>query len=192
VPGGQGRTTTRTTYRFTLTEAAHHDERMTWVNTLTKQASAQTVRNAHARLHKALVVAVRQRYIAHNVADDIELPSARPPAIRPLSRAQTRKLLAQATCVRQATLYRLAVNMGMRQGELLGLTWDAIDWEAGTLRVDRQLKRVPGEEGKRSFVLQPPRPGRVSGRAGLVIGTLARAARLERATNGLEDRCSIH
>jgi integrase len=125
-----------------------------WINTLAKRVSAQTVRNAHARLHKALVVAVRQRDVVRNVADDVELPSARPPTIQPLDLAQTRAFLAITEGHRLTVLYRLAVNLGMRQAELLGLTWDAIDWQAGTLRVDRQLKRVAGEDDVRSFVLQ--------------------------------------
>jgi integrase len=35
----------------------------------------------------------------------------------------------------------LAIATGLRQGELLGLTWADIDWTAGTLRVERQLLR---------------------------------------------------
>lgn len=126
----------------------------TWVNALSRKVSAQTVRNAHARLHKALVVAVRQRYIARNIADDVELPAVRTSPITPLSLEQTCALLAQVNGQRLSALYRLAVNLGMRQGELLGLTWDAISFETATLRVDRQLKRVRNSEGVRGFVLQ--------------------------------------
>lgn len=125
-----------------------------WVNALSTKVAPQTVRNAHARLHKALVVAVRQRYIARNVADDIELPSGRPPPIKPLDFDQACALLAAVEGHRLAALYRLAINLGMRQGEILGLTWDALDLDAGTIHVYRQLRRVQNGKETREFVLQ--------------------------------------
>jgi integrase len=125
-----------------------------WVNALSKKVAPQTVRNAHARLHKALVVAVRQRYIARNVADDIALPSVRTPPIKPLDFAQAAALLETVADHRWDALYRLAINLGMRQGELLGLAWEAIDLEAGTIRVFQQLQRVKRPDGQREFVLQ--------------------------------------
>jgi len=125
-----------------------------WVNALSNKLAPQTVRNAHARLHKALVVAVRQRYIARNVADDIALPSVRTPPIKPLDFAQAAALLETLADHRWGALYRLAINLGMRQGELLGLTWEAVDLEAGTIRVFQQLQRVKQPDGQREFVLQ--------------------------------------
>lgn len=126
----------------------------TWVNDLSKKLSAQTVRNAHARLHKALAVAVRQRYITRNVADEIELPSVRTPPIRPLDFAQAHALLKVLKGHRWEAIYWLAINLGMRQGEILGLTWEAVDLDAHTLRVFQQLQRVTGAEGSREFILQ--------------------------------------
>jgi integrase len=120
-----------------------------WVNDLATKVAAQTVRNAHARLHKALAVAVRQRYIAWNVADDTELPTVRRKPIYPLDFEQAAALLDEVEGHRWAALYRLAINLGLREGELLGLTWSAIDFKAKTIRVDQQLQRVNGE-----FVLQ--------------------------------------
>lgn len=125
-----------------------------WVNELNTRLAAQTVRNAHARLHKALAVAVRQRYIAKNVADEIELPSVRTPPIQPLDFEQARALLAVLKGHRWEALYWLALNLGMRQGELLGLTWEALNLDAGTLRVFRQLQRIKHPEGGKMFVLQ--------------------------------------
>lgn len=125
-----------------------------WVNELSTRVAAQTVRNAHARLHKALAVAVRQRYITRNVADEIELPSARTPPITPLDFAQAASLLARLKGHRWEALYWLALNLGMRQSEILGLTWDALDLNAGTLRVFQQLQRVKQADGTKAFVLQ--------------------------------------
>jgi integrase len=120
-----------------------------WVNDLAKKVAPQTVRNAHARLHKALAVAVRQRYVARNVADDTELPPVRRKPIYPLDFEQAAALLDAVDGHRWAALYRLAINLGLREGELLGLTWEVLDFKAKTLRIDQQLQRVDG-----AFVLQ--------------------------------------
>jgi integrase len=54
-------------------------------------------------------------------------------------------------------LYRLAVNLGMREGELFGLTWPVIDLERGTLRIYQQLQRARKngkQDAPREFILQ--------------------------------------
>src|SRR5215213_6108629 len=120
-----------------------------WINGLAKEVAPQTVRNAHARLHKALAVAVKQRYLMRNVADDVELPTVRPRPITPLDIDQATALLYIVDGHRWAPLYRLAINLGLREGELLGLTWNAIDFKTMTIRVYQQLQRVDG-----AFLLQ--------------------------------------
>lgn len=37
------------------------------------------------------------------------------------------------------------ITLGLRRGEVLGLGWDQVDQEAGTVRIRRQLQRVGGE-----------------------------------------------
>jgi integrase len=128
-----------------------------WVNDLAKQVAPQTVRNAHARLHKALEVAVRNNYIARHVASHTELPPVPKPAIHPLNVQQSLALLNVCEGHRWAALYRLAINLGMREGELLGLTWDAIDFARGTIRIFQQLRRAKvtdDADAGRAFILQ--------------------------------------
>lgn len=125
-----------------------------WVNTLSRQVAPQTVRNAHARLRKALGVRVRHGYIGHNVAVGIELPQVRPLPIQPFDFAQTRTLLQGLEGHRWYALYRLTVNLGLREGELLGLIWEDVDLDRSLLRIRRQLRRVQGPEGAKVFVLQ--------------------------------------
>jgi len=126
-----------------------------WVNSLKQRIAPQTVRNAHARLHKALEVAVRNNYVARNVATATELPPVPKDPIRPLTFEEAQRLLDAVEGHRWAALYRLAVNLGMRQAELFGLTWPAIDFERGTLRINQQLRRARPKRGERQqFVLQ--------------------------------------
>ncbi|MBX0331328.1 site-specific integrase [Oscillochloris sp. ZM17-4] len=119
-----------------------------WVNDLGGRVSPGTVRNVHARLRRALAVAVKQGYTPRNVALGVELPSSTPRQIAVLDFAQARQLLAALEGDRLAMLYRLALNLGMREGELLGLTWEAIDLAAGVLRVLRQLQRIPNPDSE--------------------------------------------
>ena len=46
---------------------------------------------------------------------------------------------------RNKALYHLAIKTGMRKGELLGLKWTDLDWNKGTIRVQRQVQRVTGQ-----------------------------------------------
>lgn len=117
-------------------------EMQAWVNTLAQRIAPLTVRNAHARLHKALEVAVKNNYVPRNVASSTELPSVPKTDIQPLNFEQVQKLLDTVERHRWAALYRLAVNLGMREAELFGLTWPAIDFERGTLRIFQQLRRT--------------------------------------------------
>ena len=50
---------------------------------------------------------------------------------------------------RLEALFVLTVALGLRQGEALGLGWDALNFESGTLAVRRTLQRV---DGKLTFV----------------------------------------
>lgn len=119
-----------------------------WVNSLAKRLKPQTVRNAHARLHKAFEVARRKGYVDRNPADGVELPSMASVEledrneINPYTFEQARRLLAALEGNRMRALYALAINLGLRQGELLGLTWDAVDLDRGELKITHQLKRV--------------------------------------------------
>ncbi len=126
-----------------------------WVDRLCERIAPQTVRNAHARLHKALKIAVQRHIRTDNPADNIDLPEARPAPIHPLDFDQALRLMEALAQDRWSVLYRLLINLGMREGEVLGLTWDAIDLKKGTIRIYRQLKRVPKRDGSgKEFVLQ--------------------------------------
>jgi integrase len=120
-----------------------------WANELSEKVGPLTVRNAHARLRKALGVAVRLNYITRNPAVGVELPSVEERLVEDfvLNFEQASALLDALKDDRLYALFRLALNLGMRQGELAGLTWDAVDLPRAELRVHRQLQRVKDGEG---------------------------------------------
>lgn len=101
--------------------------------------SPRTVQYLHVVLHRALKQALRWGFVPRNVAEAVDPPKVHREEIRPLSAAQTRQLLGAAKEDRLEALYVLAIHCGLRQGELLGLAWDDVDLEAGTLQVRRTL-----------------------------------------------------
>jgi integrase len=64
---------------------------------------------------------------------------------RGLTSEQARKLLLAAQDDRLYALYVLALYLGLRRGELLGLRWEDVDLDHGVLEVTRTLQRIGGE-----------------------------------------------
>ncbi len=137
------------------------------VNELAQTLDPKTVRNAHARLRKALNVAKRKGYIDKNPAEGVELPAALEieaedkKAIHPYTRAQSRIFLEHMRGRRYYALYLLAFTMGPRLNELTGITWDCVDLEAGTITIRQQLVRVAPDNAPpgtpKEWKLLPPK-----------------------------------
>jgi len=86
--------------------------------------------------------AVRWNLIARNVCDLVTPPVPQQNAIQPLTPEQVRRLLEAARGHKLEAFITVAVNIGMRRGELLGLHWQDIDFEAECLYVRRSVSRV--------------------------------------------------
>lgn len=122
------------------------------------------MRNAYLRLRGMLDVAVRYRLISTNPAKDVDLPQLTNDRARVLSLAEGRDLLRAADgkldrrktyttkdgriktmpnlATRYALVYHLLLALGLRRGEGLGLGWDDLDWEAGTVQIRRQVQAI--------------------------------------------------
>jgi integrase len=106
--------------------------------------SPRSVQYVHVTLHKALKQAVRDGLVPRNATESVKPPQVRREEIRPLTPEQVKTLFEAAKWDRLEALYVLAVTTGLRQGELLGLKWDDVDMEAGTLQVRRTLTTAKG------------------------------------------------
>ncbi len=108
--------------------------------------SPRTVRYVHVTLHKALKQAVMDGLIPRNPTEAVKPPQITREEMRPLSAEQVKTLFEAARTEgdRLEGLYVLALTTGLRQGELLGLRWEDVDLEAGTLRVQRTLTTAKG------------------------------------------------
>ncbi len=106
-----------------------------------------TVLQVHRILSRALTVAVQRGYVTRNVATLVDAPSARPGEIEPLILAEARKITTLAAERRNGTRWSVALALGLRQGEALGLRWRYIDFDAATLTVRWQLQRLAWRHG---------------------------------------------
>lgn len=109
-----------------------------------KGLSPKTIKNLHGVIHKALSQAVEIGYIKTNAADACKLPRVERKEIKPLNEDQIAAFLKAIKGHRYERVYLIALFTGMRQGEILGLTWDCIDFEKGTILIYRQLQKVDG------------------------------------------------
>ena len=104
----------------------------------------RTVQYVRAVLRKALNQALKWNYVARNVADLVDSPRVEKYKIAPLSQAQAQRLLDAVQGHRLEALYRLTLSLGLREGEVLGLSWDDIDFDQQTLRITGALQRRDG------------------------------------------------
>ena len=93
-------------------------------------------------LHCALKQAVKEGLIGHNPMDAVERPKVETQEFHIFTEEQARTFLAAAKGHPYEALFYLALTTGLRKGELLGLMWSDVDWEKGTLRVERQLQQA--------------------------------------------------
>jgi integrase len=104
----------------------------------------RSVGHVRAVLRSALNEAVRQELVPRNVASLARPP--RPPqrVIEPFTPEECSLILGCAPRFDLLAVLAIAVGMGLRQGEILGLRWQDIDLERRTLKVQRALQRVYG------------------------------------------------
>lgn len=116
--------------------------------------SARTVQYLHAILRSALQHAVREEELDRNVAKNVQVPGGHRPEIQPLTVDEARQLLATARSDRLHALYVLALLLGLRRGELLGLPWSDVNLTDGVLQVRQTLHRAQG----RLYFSEPKTP----------------------------------
>lgn len=103
-----------------------------------KLLSPLTLTYIHSVLKSALEHAVREEEIPRNVRTS----TPRPRRFEPLTANEARQSLAATREHRLHALFELALHIGLRKGELLGLRWEDLDLDAGTAAVRRTLQRT--------------------------------------------------
>ncbi|WP_435243536.1 site-specific integrase [Streptomyces cucumeris] len=112
---------------------------------VTAQASAATAKEAHRVLRTALTTACREELISRNVAQLVPAPRVAPRELRPWSLDETLTFLEATRSDPLYPAFVLAVALGLRRGEILGLHWRDVDLDRRTLTVRTQLQRGGNE-----------------------------------------------
>jgi integrase len=121
------------------------------VNIAMRQAVAgglapRTVNHARAVLRSALADAQRWGTVARNaaaLAEPLEVSATRAASVRP---EEARAILDAFRATELEAVVGMALYLGMRQGEILGLRWDDVDLERKVLRVTGALHRIPRDQ----------------------------------------------
>jgi len=106
-------------------------------------------------MHNALGTAVKWGLIPRNVCDLVTPPRKARFEIQPFTPEQVEVFIEAIRGHKWEALYTLAT--GMRQGELLGLKWQDINFATGTLQVRRILTRVPSRTTVKVFIEAEPK-----------------------------------
>lgn len=112
-----------------------------------KGLSATTIGHAHTILSTALADAVRDGWIIRNPATLVKRPANAPGHRRALTIEECRRIFAVIEGEPLASRWHAALLLGLRQGECLGLTWEAVDLDTGTAAIHTQLQRIPWKHG---------------------------------------------
>lgn len=126
----------------------------------------------YTALHVAMGKAVALHLVPYSPMDGVEKPDHTPVRTAILTVEQLPAYLSAARSVPSWPLLLVMATCGLRRGEALGLTWAAVDWQAGTLAVTQQRGRVAGR-GMQTAALKTGASARVLPLAGPVARELA-------------------
>ena len=131
-------------------EASHIQ---TFYNEKLKVVKPNTVIHYHAVIHSALKYAVKTDMLSKNVADKVDRPKKN--SFQPvfLSAEEMEKLFKALKGSKLELPVMVAAFYGFRRGEVLGLKWEAIDFERGTISVTHTVTTVE-LDGKRTELAQ--------------------------------------
>lgn len=109
--------------------------------------SPNTIHQTHRILARALKVAVQRKRLKANPAggDFMDAPPLVEEEIEPISAADIEKILAAADTDPYGARWYVALSLGLRPGEALGLRWSDVDLDGGDIHIRQTLKRVKGK-----------------------------------------------
>lgn len=122
-----------------------HVERM--YNILGRTLAPSYVLQVHRVLRKALEIAYRRGKSERNVCDLLDAPGGASAEIASLSLTDAQAVIRAAVEDPMAPRWLIAILLGLRQGETLGLRWHRIDLEEGIAWVPKQIQRHAWQHG---------------------------------------------
>ncbi|MBA2278613.1 MAG: tyrosine-type recombinase/integrase [Chloroflexia bacterium] len=168
-----------------LVKLAPLDLQRLYADRLKVGLSATTVHHMHAVIHRGLKQALRWGDVDRNVSEMVDPPRRTLPDVTTWDAKQTAAVLVVGDDTDLAALWRLALLTGMRRGELLGVMWEDLDLDRGTLAVRRTLSRGKGG----TWELGQPKTA--SGRRAIALPASCVAALRKHRARQAEDRLRL-
>ena len=136
--------------------------------------SVRTVQYCHSVIRSALSKALKDGLVSRNVAKLADPPTKRRGAstIVPLTVEESRRLLAAVDGHRLGALYSVALALGLRRGEALGVEWSAVDFATGTIAITQTVKRIKGKGLLIERIAKTPKSLRMLPLPGFVLRVL--------------------
>lgn len=110
-------------------------------------ASVHTISATHRVLRSCLSAAVDSGRLGSNPAKQVKVQQPQEVEVRPLTVNDAARILTVADGRRNGARWSVALSLGLRQGEALGLKWGDLDFESELLVVRRSLRRETGRHG---------------------------------------------
>ena len=110
-------------------------------------SAAATAHQAFRTLRTALNEAKRRGHLTDNPASLAKSPRLTTKEVEPYALAEVQKILEKAATHRNSARWAIALALGLRQGEALGLKWDQLDLDRKALRVRRNRLRPKYQHG---------------------------------------------
>ncbi|MGW3629113.1 tyrosine-type recombinase/integrase [Streptomyces sp. NPDC005122] len=104
-------------------------------------SKAATAHQAHRTMRTALNHALRRGHVTRNVATLAVPPRIEEDEVEPYDIEEVQRLLSEAAKLRNSARWSIALSLGLRQGEALGLRWSDVDLPNGILRVRKNRLR---------------------------------------------------
>ena len=120
--------------------------------------SPKSIKNLHGVLHKCLSQAVVAGYIRNNPADNCVLPRIEKREMKTVPASKMKDFMEAVRGDPFENLYLVDMFTGMRQGEIIGLTWDNVDFEKNIIKIDKQFRKDHGLSGSQ-YAFSPTKTG---------------------------------
>ncbi|MEI5993509.1 tyrosine-type recombinase/integrase [Candidatus Enterococcus mansonii] len=118
-----------------------------WIKKIENHLSPNSVRIVYQVLMTCCTAAVKRELISENPCKYVVLPKKTPNNIKAITSKEQKKLKEKAAVHPKGLAIILALETGMRIGEIAGLKWQDIDFSSNILTVQRTIQRIQVASG---------------------------------------------
>lgn len=143
--------------RRKLTELTHR-EVQAFISSLVAKTTLKpkTIHNIHGLLHRILEAAIHDEILVRNVSSHCDLPKAVKKELKVFASEDLDHFMQIIDPLPRRLLYLFDIFSGLRASEMLGLTWENIDFNNNSIFVGAQLMKKPGRD-KDGYYLKIPK-----------------------------------